>query len=104
MCPTSKEEAVLAVASEGGPKIDIDEDGTVQTSAFKAEETGEWGDDFSKMGDGGLAWKVGEEACICDSGASTHMTPSTDQHYQLQRVQPKTAHRRRFNPLDPRMP
>ena len=30
------------------------------------------------MGEGESAWQVGDEAWICDSGASTHMTPSAD--------------------------
>ena len=51
---------------------------TVQASAFKAEETGEDGGGFSRMGDGELAWQVVDEAWICYSGASTHMTPSAD--------------------------
>ena len=46
----SKEEAVLAVASKVGAKVDVDEDGTVQASAFKAEETGECDDGLSRTG------------------------------------------------------
>ena len=44
VCRTSKEEVVLAVTGEVGARVDVGEDGTVQGSAFKAEETGEFGD------------------------------------------------------------
>ena len=46
VCPTSKEEAVLA-ASDDNP-----DDNTVEGSAFKAEETGECSDVFGKKGKG----------------------------------------------------
>ncbi|CAN0507923.1 unnamed protein product, partial [Laminaria digitata] len=52
VCPTAKEEA--------------------------AKETGECGDVGSGMGEGESACQVGDEAWSCDSGASTHMTPSVD--------------------------
>ena len=45
---------------------------------FKAEEAGECSDVLGKMGEGESAWQVGDEAWLCDSGASTHMTPSAD--------------------------
>ena len=77
-CPTSKEEAVLAVTGEVGARNDDGEDGTVQASCYKAEETGEFGDDFDRMGNVELAWQPGDEAWLCDSGASNHMTPSAD--------------------------
>ena len=38
---------MLAVASEVGGRVDVDEDITVQASVFKVDETGEWSDDFS---------------------------------------------------------
>ncbi|CAN0511619.1 unnamed protein product, partial [Laminaria digitata] len=76
-CPTAKEETVLAVTSEVGAGVDDDDD-SVHASAFKAEETGECSDVGSGRGEGGSAWLVGDEAWICDSGASTHMTPSAD--------------------------
>ena len=44
VCPSSNEEAVLAVSSDDG-----DED-TVQASAFKTEEAGEYGDVLGRMG------------------------------------------------------
>lgn len=47
--PTSTEEAVLKVSSEVGTRDDDDEDGPVQPSAFKAEETGGCSDVFGKM-------------------------------------------------------
>ena len=65
----SKEDAVLAVSTKAGA-TDDEGDGSAQASAFKVEETGECGT--------GSTWQVGDEAWICDSGASTHMTPSAD--------------------------
>ena len=41
-CSTSKEEAVLAVTGEDRARGDVGENGTVQASAFEAEETGEF--------------------------------------------------------------
>ena len=41
VCFTSKDEAVMVVASEVGARNDDQEVGTVHTSTFKAEETGE---------------------------------------------------------------
>ena len=55
---------------------DGDED-TVQPSAFKAKEAGEYGDVLGRMGEGKSAWQV-DEAWFCDRGSSTHMTPSAD--------------------------
>ena len=78
ICPTSKEEAALAVTGEVGARVGVGEDGTVKESAFKAEVTGEYGDGFVRMGDEELAWQVGDEVSICDTGASNHMTSSTD--------------------------
>ena len=49
-----------------------------RASASKAEETGECSDGSGRMGEGKLTWQVGDEAWICDSGSSTHMTPSAD--------------------------
>ena len=72
MCPSSKEEGVLAVSNDDG------DDGTVQASAFKAEEAGECSDVLGRTGEGESAWQVGDEAWLCDSGGSTHMTPSAD--------------------------
>ena len=74
VCPTSKEEAVLAAS-------DDDADNNIADgSAFKAGEPGERSkvSDRKKRGEGGSAWQVGDEAWLCDSGASTHMTPSAD--------------------------
>ncbi|CAM9607237.1 unnamed protein product, partial [Laminaria digitata] len=77
VCPTAKEEAVLAVTSEVRAGVD-DDDSSVHASAFKVEETGECSDVGSRMGKGESAWQVGDGATICDSEASTHMTPSAD--------------------------
>lgn len=74
--PTSKDKAVLAVTSEVGAGGNDADDGAAQAYAFKAEETGEGGNVLSRMGNGELAWQVGDEAWNCDSGASTDMTPS----------------------------
>ena len=60
---------MLAVSTKAGA-TDDEGDGSAQASAFKVEETGECGT--------GSTWQVGDEAWICDSGASTHMTPSAD--------------------------
>ena len=57
---------------------DDGDDGTAQVSAFKAEETGECSAVLGRMGQGESAWQVGDEAWLCDSGASTHMTPAAD--------------------------
>ena len=51
---------------------------TVEASAFKARETGEWSNVSGKMGEGESPWQVGNEAFLCGIGASTHMTPSAD--------------------------
>jgi len=76
VCPAPEAEAVLSMASEVGTRdVDI---GTAQASAFKVEETGKCSDGLGRMGEGESAWQVGDEAWICDSGASTHMTPSAD--------------------------
>ena len=53
---------MLALASEVGARVNADEDGTVQASAFKAEETGECDDGLSRTGYWELAWQVGGEA------------------------------------------
>ena len=63
---------MLAVSSDDG------DEGTVQASAFKVEEEGAHGDVLGRIGEGELAWQVGDEVWLCDSGASTHMTPSAD--------------------------
>ena len=100
---TPKEEAALAVTGEIGARVDVGEDSTVQASAFRAEETGEFSDSFGRMGDGELAWHVGDEAWLCDSAASTPMTRSTGHMINYKRVQPETANRRRRNSLDRRI-
>jgi len=43
---------VLAVVAEIGARIDVDEDGAVQASSFKAEETSENGDGCGRVADG----------------------------------------------------
>ena len=68
----------LAVSSEVGAMDDDGDYGTAQASAFKAEETGECSDALGRMGEGESAWQVGDEAWLCNSGASTHMTPSAN--------------------------
>ena len=72
VCPSSKGEAVPEVSNDDG------DDGAVLASAFKAEETVEYSDVLGIIGEGESAWPVGDEAWLCDSGASTHMTPSAD--------------------------
>ena len=71
VCPSSNE-AEMAVAIKVEARDDGQEKRTVQTSAFKAEETGKYGDGSGK------GEQVGDEAWICDRGASTHLTPSAD--------------------------
>ena len=51
---------------------------TAEASVFKAGETGECNNVSGRKGGGESAWQVGDEAWLCDSGASTHMTPSPD--------------------------
>ena len=53
---------------------DDDDDITIEALAFKAGEAGE----CSAVREGESVWQVGDEAWLCDSGASTYMTPSTD--------------------------
>ena len=72
VCLTSKEEAVLATSD------DDDVSDTAEASAFKARETGKCSNVSGKKGEGESAWQVGDEAWLCESGASTHMTPSAD--------------------------
>ena len=72
VCPASKEKAVLAASGDDA------DDNTVEGSAFKAGETGECSNVSGKKGEEELPWQVGDEAWLCDSGASTHMTPSAD--------------------------
>ena len=72
VCPTSEEEAVLAASD------DDDDYDTVEASAFKAGETGECSNYSGRKGGGESAWQVGDYAWLCDSGASTHVTPSAD--------------------------
>ena len=62
---------MLAVSNEDG-------DGTVQASTFKADEAGACSDVLVRMGEGEPAWEVGDQAWLCDSGASTHMTHSAE--------------------------
>ena len=68
---------MLGVSIKAGA-TDDEGDGSAQASAFKVDETGECGDGSRRMEEGESTWQVGDEAWICDSGASTHMTPSTD--------------------------
>ena len=72
VCPTSKEEAVLAASD------DDDDHDTVEASAFKAGEAGECSDVLGKKGEEESAWQVGNEAWLCDSEESAHMAPSAD--------------------------
>ena len=80
LCPTANGNAVLAVMRQVGEGLDIvsddSDDDALQVSAFKTEETVKCDGAVRKMGGGELAWQVGDEAWIFDSGASTHMTPS----------------------------
>ena len=57
---------------------DDDDSDAVEDSAFKARETGKCSNVSGKKGEGESAWQVGDEAWLCNSGASTHMTPSAD--------------------------
>ena len=59
VCPSSKEKAVIAVASEVGARDYNQENDTVQASAFKAEEKGK---NDACSGEGEPAWQVGDEA------------------------------------------
>ena len=72
VCPTSKEEAVLAASD------DDDDSDAVEASVFKARKTGKCSNVSGKKGEGESAWQIGDKAWLCDSGASTHMTPSAD--------------------------
>ena len=72
VCPTSKEEAVLAALD------DDNDDDTVETATFKAGEAGECSDVLGRKGEEESVWQVGDEALLGDSGVSTHMTPSAD--------------------------
>ena len=71
-CRTSKEKAVLAASD------DDDDYDTVGASDFKARETGKCSNVSGRKGEGETAWQVGDEAWLCDSGASTGMAPSAD--------------------------
>ena len=55
---------------------DDDYSDAVDTSVFKARETGKCSNVSGEKGEGELPWQIGDEAWLCDSGASTHMTPS----------------------------
>ena len=57
---------------------DDDDYNTVEASAFKARETGKCKCVSGKKGEGESPWQEGGEAWLCDSGASTDMTPSAD--------------------------
>ena len=72
VCPTSKEEAELATSD------DDDDSDAVEASAFEARETDKCRNISDKKGEEESARQVGDEAWLCDSGASTHMTPSAD--------------------------
>ena len=72
VCPTPKDGAVLAASDDNVV------DDTVEASAFKVGEAGECSDVLGRKGEGESAWQVGDEAWLCDSRASTHMTPSAD--------------------------
>ena len=57
---------------------DDDDFDAVQAPAFKVRETGKCSNGLGKKREGESAWQVGDEAWLCDSGASTHMTPFAD--------------------------
>ena len=58
---------MLAVSSDDG------DEGTVQASAFKAEEAGEYGDVLARMGERESAWQVGDEAwLLCQWSVYSH--------------------------------
>ena len=57
---------------------DDDDYDSVGASAFKARETGECSIVSGRKGEGESAWQVGDYAWLCNSGASSHMTPSAD--------------------------
>ena len=57
---------------------DDDDSDAVEASAFKAGEAGKCSNVSGEKGEGESAWQVGDETWLCDSGASTHMTPSAD--------------------------
>lgn len=78
VCPTRKEEAVWVLTRKIGARNDDGDNGTVQASTFKAEETGGCSGGLGRMEDGELAWQVGDDTWVRDSGASTQMTLSTD--------------------------
>ena len=63
------------MTSEVGARVDVDGDDTVPDSALKGQATGECGDGFNRLEIGELAWQVGDEAWLCDSGPSTDATP-----------------------------
>ena len=101
--PSSKEEAVLAVSSEVGAMDDDGDDGATYASALKAEETGECSDVLGRKGEGKSAWQVGDEAWLCDSGPSTHMTPTADCMINYRECNLRIAHHRLLNSLDGRI-
>ena len=57
---------------------DDGDDGTVQASAFMAEDADECSNDLGRLEDRESAWQVGDEAWLCNRGTSTHMTPRAD--------------------------
>ena len=63
----------MLAASDGDDDYD-----TVEASAFKIRKAGECSNVSGRKGEGESAWQVGDEAWLCDSGTSTHMTPSAD--------------------------
>ena len=65
----------MAVAGEVGATDDDHEKGSVQASAFKAEETVKCS---GGREEGESAWQVADEAWVCACGAPTHLTPSTN--------------------------
>ena len=72
VCPTSKEKAVLAASDDDA------NNNPVGASAFKAGETGERSNFSGRKGEGESARQVEDDAWLCDSGPSTHMTLSAD--------------------------
>ena len=57
---------------------DDDDSDAVQAAAFKVRETGKCSNVSGKKGEEKSARQVGDEAWLCNSGSSTHMTPSAD--------------------------
>ena len=72
----------MAVTRQVRARLDVisdHRDDARHVSAFKAVDTDKCNDAVSVMGDGELAWQVGDDAWIFNNGASTHIRPSADQ-------------------------